>query len=185
MTLLEYNILAYARFLIPLKFWFCYQNLSKSFVFTFLEAGVYFHVQCFLISLLFFFPMFSVTSFTLSNSSLVRQFNSNLHFFSLPLQLLKSQNVAFERSFYFLDKSRICQILPFYHNKFSYRSIVDLQYCISFRSTTVIPLCVCVCLFCFLPIVFPSRLLQDTGYKSLYYTVNPCYIFIFCIVCVC
>ena len=50
----------------------------------------------------------------------------------------------------------------------------------------VIPVCVCVCVcVCVLPIVFPSRLLQGTRYKSLYYTVNPCYIFILCIVCVC
>ena len=70
-----------------------------------------------------------------------------------------------------------------------YSSIVDLQYCISVRyaSTWFRYICVCVYIyiFCmclcypFFKILSHYRLLQDAQYSSLWYTVNPCGLFIY------
>ena len=52
-------------------------------------------------------------------------------------------------------------------------SIVDLQCCVSFRSTTKWCVYEYICIW----ILFPYRLLQDTEYISSYYKVGLCYLF--------
>ena len=65
---------------------------------------------------------------------------------------------------------------------FFYWSIVDLQYCVSFRLTAewfgYIYIYIYIYIFLFL-ILFHYRLLQDIEFNSSCYTVNPCCLSIF------
>ena len=65
---------------------------------------------------------------------------------------------------------------------FSIWSTVDLQCCVSFKCTAKW----FSYTYILFQIIFHYRLLQDTEYSSLYYTVGPCYLSIlYIIVCIC
>ena len=89
------------------------------------------------------------------------------------------------------DPVQILQMVPsaqallffFFKEKwFFYWSIVDLQYCVSFRHTAKW----FSYTYIFFQIIFHHRLLQDTQYSLLCFTVNPCYLpILYIVVCIC
>ena len=86
--------------------------------------------------------------------------------------------------------SQACWIVsfsfPFFFLHFQkFWNLVDLRCCVTFRCTVKWFSYIYVCIF-FFYILFHYRLLQDTGYNSLCYTVGPCWLSIFYIVvCIC
>ena len=64
-------------------------------------------------------------------------------------------------------------------------STVDLQYCVNFRCSDLV-IYIYIYIYILFQILFHYRLLQNTEYSSLCYTVNPCFLPILCVVvCIC